>query len=426
MSDIKEYPAITPYGYIKDGKVFLKGYLEHPDREVGVVRESDEASLQYFIDRFTRVEEKIQAVEEAIATTENKGSYLMKLLHMRHYLETYNGLGDFIALLDKIKSLEDNINEYILVNREKNEKIKQALLEEAEALKDSTNWKYSSVKMKELKQKWIKTGSAHKEEEERLAEAFDAAMEHFFERRKVFYTEQNEIMNERIDQYEKLIEELRAINRQGNPMANIPRIKSIQRDWKNVGRINKIRFKRLTFDFKREIEQYFYSLKLQKAASEKSGIELKRELFRDTEYILETGVPFDIMRVKQIQDRWKDMGKLPEAEDKELNLKFRIVCNEIFETHFLEKTARTLYRDLYKKTFEEQVRVKLRMLEESIRKDEDELYEFSIQNGISPDADARTISDFNLLRVRNNIINKMKTKQRIQRKLREKLSFTNY
>ena len=58
MSDIKEYPETTEYGYIKDGKVFLKGYLDHEDREIGVVREDDEASLQYFIDRFTRVKEK--------------------------------------------------------------------------------------------------------------------------------------------------------------------------------------------------------------------------------------------------------------------------------------------------------------------------------------------------------------------------------
>ena len=426
MSDIKEYPEITEYGYVKDDKVFLKGYLDHPDREIGVVRESDEASLQYFIDRFTRVKEKLEAVEKAIETTENKGSYLMKLLHMRSYLATYNGLGDFVGLLNKIDQMESEINEYIQANREKNHKIKEALLEEAEALKDSTNWKYSSIKMKELKQKWIKTGSAHKEVEERLSATFDAAMEHFFERRRAFYEEQNKIMDERVRQYEHLIQELRNINRSGNPMAHIPTIKNIQRDWKNVGRINKIRFKRLTSEFKREIEQYFYSLKLQKAASEKSGIELKKELFRDAEYILETGVPFDIQRVKQIQEQWKSLGKLPEIEDKDLNLRFRIVCNEIFETHFLEKSARMQFRDLYKRPFEEQVRIKLRMLEESIRRDEDELYEFSIQHGISPDADARSIGDFNLLRQRNNIVNKMKTKQRIQRKLREKLSFTNY
>ena len=350
----------------------------------------------------------------------------MKLLHMRTYLETYNGLGDFVSLLDKISSLEEGINEYIEVNREKNKAIKEALLKEAEELKDSTNWKFSSVKMKELKQKWIKTGSAHKEEEEELATAFDGAMDYFFSRRNKYYEEQNQIMDERMNQYQHLLEELRRINRSGNPMAYASQIRTVQRDWKNVGRINKMKFGRLTYEFKREIEQYFYSLKLQKAASEKSGIELKRELYRDTEYILETGVPFDIQRVKQIQDRWKAMGKLPELEDKELNLKFRIVCNEIFETHFLEKSARHLNRDLYKLPFEEQVRFKLRMLEESIRKDEDELYEFSIQNGISPDADARAIGDFNLLRQRNNIINKMKTKQRIQRKLREKLSFTNY
>ena len=422
-TSIKEYPEITEFGYVKEDKVYLKGYLDFPDREIGVVRESDEASLQYFVDRFDTVKAKLATVEEKVKTSENKGSYLMKLLHMRKYLTEYNGLGDFQSLLNKIDTLETDINEYIEKNREKNYKIKTALLEEANRWKDSEDWREASMKMKELKQKWIKTGSAHKDEEDKLAVAFHNSMEDFFQRRKDFFAEQAVIMRNRLNKYRKLIDRLRDINRDGNALNHIPQIKEIQNDWKSIGRVSKIKFKKLTNEFKREVEKYFYTLKLQKAASEKSGIELKRDLYKDVTYILEAGIPFDIDRVKQIQNRWKQIGKLPELEDRELNLKFRIACNEIFETHFLEKAARTKVRELYKKPFEEQIKVKLKILEDSIRKDKTELSDFDYQHGIDPDIDPRAITDFNLLKVRNNFINKLKTKERIQRKLQEKLSF---
>ena len=420
---IKEYPEITKFGYVKDEKVFLKGYLEYPDREIGVVRESDEASLEYFINRYEMVKAKLEEVAKNVETSENKGSYLMKLLHMRNYLTEYNGLGDFEALLNKIDSLESGINEYILQNREKNLKIKTALLEDVENLKDSTDWKEASLKMKELKQKWIKTGSAYKDQEEELATKFHDGIQYFFDKRKDFFAEQANLMNDRLKEYRVLIDKLKRINQDSNAMVHIPKIKDIQNEWKSIGRVNKLKFKRLTTEFKREIEKYFYTLKLQKAMQEKSGIELKKELYKDTQYMLEAGVPYDIDRVKQIQNKWKQIGKLPEIEDRDLNLKFRIACNEIFETHFLEKSAKGMYKDLYKKPFEEQIKIKISILRDSIRKDQDELASFDMRNGIGTMIDPRAISDFNLLRNRNNYINKIKTKERVKEKLQEKLAF---
>ena len=106
-----------------------------------------------------------------------------------------------------------------------------------------------------------------------------------------------------------------------------------------------------------------------------------------------------------------------------LDILFKTYQFEIFETHFLEKGARTKIRDLYKRPFDEQIRVKLDILSESINKDKTELADFDYQHGIDPDTDPRAITDFNLLKIRNNFINKLKTKERIQRKLQEKLSF---
>ena len=57
MENTVKNPA--EYGYCKDGKVYLKGYLEYPDRLIGVVRNTEEEALQYatifgeFVDELT-------------------------------------------------------------------------------------------------------------------------------------------------------------------------------------------------------------------------------------------------------------------------------------------------------------------------------------------------------------------------------------
>ena len=42
MENLKEKQH--EFGYIQDQKVFLKGFLEYPDRQIGVVKESEETN----------------------------------------------------------------------------------------------------------------------------------------------------------------------------------------------------------------------------------------------------------------------------------------------------------------------------------------------------------------------------------------------
>ena len=54
------------YGYCKEGKVFLKGYADYPDRQIGVVRNTEEEALQYFVNRFTIAENKVALLFEQV------------------------------------------------------------------------------------------------------------------------------------------------------------------------------------------------------------------------------------------------------------------------------------------------------------------------------------------------------------------------
>ncbi|OHX67253.1 DUF349 domain-containing protein [Flammeovirga pacifica] len=599
-SQIIEHKEITEYGYVQDGKVFLRGYYHFQDREIGVVRESNEESLQYFVDRFKMVTEKVLAVQEAVKTAENKGSFLMKLIHMRTYLASFNGLGDFTELYEIINVLEDEINEYIAVNRDKNLEIKQALLKEAEEWKGSTDWKEASLRFKDIKMNWIKTGSALKEIEEDLSEKFNAAMDEFYQSRTAFYAEQNELHEQSIDQYEALLIKVRRINRNGGGQEFVDDVKKIQDDWRNVPMVPKRKMGFIGSDFKRETAKFFGTLNggqgggygqqrggggygqqrggggygqqrggggygqqrggggygqqrggggygqqrgggygqqdrggygggqqrggygqqdrggygggqqrggygggqqqrggygqqdrggygggqqqrggygdrpqrggygdrpqrsgydqqsgggysqqgggggyqqrgnyqqresygqdrpaysTREMSPSKTPLQSKKDLLDTAETYLSDGAPFNIANIKQLQNGWKSLGKEPSQEDKEMNLRFRIVCNEIFESHFLERTAKNEEPDLYSLSDFEQLKVKLDILRESIRKDEQDLFEFNAKYSsiLSSAAAEQNSENYALYQERNNYVNKLKTKQRILKKLEDKL-----
>ena len=108
------------FGYVKDGKVFLKSFRRYADRAIGEVRDTEENALNYFVKRFSVMEGKVEKLVTGIETAQNKGSYLMSLQHLKEAVLLYNALGDFDALLKKLESAEERLEELIQQNRIKN------------------------------------------------------------------------------------------------------------------------------------------------------------------------------------------------------------------------------------------------------------------------------------------------------------------
>ena len=105
------------YAYIKDSKVFLKGYLDLPERQIGEVKRTDEEAFQYFINRYDIAVKKVEQLEKEIDGATNKGSYLTKLLQLRKRLENFDGIGNFIPLLTKLDIKEEHVK-YLEYHRE--------------------------------------------------------------------------------------------------------------------------------------------------------------------------------------------------------------------------------------------------------------------------------------------------------------------
>lgn len=428
------------FGYIKDDNVYLRGYNDKADRQIGVVKESPEASIVYFEDRYQKLVEKVEEVAQAIEESQNKGSYLMKLVHIRESLETYNAIGDYTAIEKRILELEQGIEDYISENRVKNTEIKTALLAEAQTLKDSDDWEEVSEYLKDLKMRWIRTGSVGEEDEE-MSEEFDRCLDVFFERRKAFFDNERIVNDERILLYKKISYKVRKLNYQKEKTPEMRQeVIDLQKAWKDVGVIPKWKYLKLYRNYKREVDLFFGNPEQQNQDSYGSyrqeppvpttpeGIlERKRKLTDEAEEMANKFENVHLNNIKNKQVEWKKMGILKNNdEDRLLNNRFHAACSEIFTHVFLENEAKQNFEGYEAKTGFEQLKLKIKLIKDSIREEEPKLQQ--IAKNIPQDSYGRPMFDRNEPShnpVRSeymNLLNVIRTKKRLSKKFQNQLN----
>lgn len=227
------------YGTIRGNKVILKAWGPYTDRTIGEVKDDNpESSFQYFEERFYELETKVVELEKIIEESVNKGSFLMKLLHLKELIPTHDGLGDYQSLLDRLTTQEAILHDIISKNRERNSEIKKTLIEEVKIAADKFNWKEATEEIHDIKTRWIKTGNAIEEEQEELEEAFWSVVSGFFDKKKVFYEDKKRLGERNKAAYQQLVKEAeKLINVHGKE--RFEKVKDLKQRWDDLGKIPK-------------------------------------------------------------------------------------------------------------------------------------------------------------------------------------------
>lgn len=227
-----------PFGKVKDNKIYLAAWGDFEERIIGEIRNSEEDSIQYFEDRFKELEEKINQLEKNIEETQNKGSFLMKLVHLKNQLNTHDGLGDYAALQERLEKQEALLNDIIEKNREKNTEIKTALIQEMKEAVGKINWKEATEEIHDIKARWIKTGNPKEELIEEMEGEFWGMVDAFFEKKKQFYEDKKLLGEKRKKAYEAVVKKAEQVA-ELHGKARFDLIKSLKEEWKEIGNIQK-------------------------------------------------------------------------------------------------------------------------------------------------------------------------------------------
>ncbi len=135
----------------------------------------------------------------------------------------------FNAKYAYIKSMKEEL----LANLEQ----KKALCDQAEALKESTEWKETSDKLIELQKEWKKIGAVPKKHSDAVWKRFVSACDYFFEQKKSNSNSTRDIERNNLSLKRAIIEKVKAIDESLDQSDIIDTIKGLVAEFNAVGHV---------------------------------------------------------------------------------------------------------------------------------------------------------------------------------------------
>ncbi|MBI4647859.1 MAG: DUF349 domain-containing protein [Bacteroidia bacterium] len=157
--------------------------------------------------------------------------------------------------------------------QQNNMQLKTDICMQAEALKDSTDWKKTTEDFINLQNKWKKIGHVQKKKSEALWTRFRTACNFFFERKAQFYSSIDSFLESNLKAKTGLIEKIEHFEPGDDNKQNLEMLKNFQKEWTDIGLVPVNKRYKLQEQFRDTINAKFDSLKL--GAYEKSMIHFK-------------------------------------------------------------------------------------------------------------------------------------------------------
>ena len=131
---------------------------------------------------------------------------------------------------DHFKSLKNGMNE----NLEK----KKRMCEQAEALKESTDWKATADALTKLQKEWKEVGPVAKKYSEVIWKRFVSACDYFFEQKSKAEAANRSTEQINLEKKKEIIEKLNALNKEGNlPDKAGNSIRELTKEWNSIGHV---------------------------------------------------------------------------------------------------------------------------------------------------------------------------------------------
>lgn len=390
MNNLTNDAELRSLGYTNDGKVYLKSSLGKPDRIIGDVKASEEEAIDYFIRRFDLIRKKVDTMLDALDKAENKGSYLMQVLHLKDSLYTFNAIGRFEELLSKLDEAELQIKALIETNRIKNLELKKELLDKAKSEIDNPDLRTALKAIKEIRFNWMTIGSVSKDNEPQLESEFEEILDRFQEMKRQYNEERAVEIEVRKQKLQILLETAMKLNTYPPEVEqSFYKFKKLEDEWKAVGNVPKVIYGPLFEQFKR-VKKTIAKYARKGTPSRNYGpkpilmpkyippheqdlydnLKLRLDLIDEAQNLLKIDLRQANELAKDIQARWKVAGQIPDKYKSEVFSQFNAISDRIFESSYLARVVHTKFPHFRTMPPVEQVEAKIEAMEEIILKED--------------------------------------------------------
>lgn len=371
------------YGLIRDNELYRGGLNgAEPILLKEVPEEKVEEMIAHYKERFEKVQSQFTELENRILGTENKGSFLAKLVNLKNLLAIHDGLGDYDSMYAKITLYENQIIDIIKSNRQRNTDIKNALLIELEEALKNNDFHEVALAIKDIKLRWLKTGSADASVKEEIETSFNQLTQSFYDKRQSFFDDKKMLVESRKGKYDAVISELEKIVVKDGLQKHVAKVGQLQKDWKEIGHIPEPEYKVRNTKYWELCNLFYNDLKKDRKRSSakedfKGNLKLKKaildQLMEQENASLHRDVKTKLEEAKKV---WKSIGKVPKGEVDNLNTSYINLLDSISERIFIFQLASRKFKGFVKKDVEERNKLLIKIVNDLLYRDKSELETF--------------------------------------------------
>jgi hypothetical protein len=243
--------------------------------------------------------------------------------------------------------------------KKENEEKKRELLEKMKAFEEyhsekPRDWNSATEQLRVLQEEWKEIGPAPKEVNSELWKAYRNVGNAFFGKKAEFFRQLDEKRNDNLNKKRELCEKAEAMAESGEFEKTARELRMLQEEWKNIGPVPERYSNKLWARFRAACDKFFEGRRQHYASrrsDEDANLERKRELIVEVQKVsLEEAGSADaaIAQIKDIQARWKAIGRVPYKDKDTIWKEFRAEIDQFFDD-LRANRDRTNYANLKEK-----------------------------------------------------------------------------
>lgn len=206
-------------------------------------------------------------------------------------------------------------------------------------VKSSNEWNTLSAEIEEIQKKWRTIGFATRKENQKIYDRFRAACDKFFERKREYYAQFKDTMNENMEKKLSLIEQAEALKDSKEWKKTTEALIALQKQWKEIGAVPRKKSEQLWKRFRAACDSFFNERDAQaKPENDYYGnLKAKKALIEDIKaYELSEDAAANLAAAKEFAAKWQGIGFVPFKEKENIQAAY----NEAFKSKFPDFNAR--------------------------------------------------------------------------------------
>jgi len=328
----------TDFGRVEnDGTVLVK-MPDGSEKQVGQWAAGDpNDGLAFYIRKYHEIENELSLALQRLKEGKGNADAVFKLIErVKTSLETPNFVGDLNILSSKIGELQvlaavkkAEFSAAKAIAKEKAMEKRKQLVEEAEKLINSKQWKVTTQRFKEIVEEWKKLPHGAKSEEQALWKRFSAARSAFDKTRRQYFSTLESGRKEASKIKSEIVSQAKAIadSKEWNDTAN--KFRNLMAKWKSAPILERKEEQKLWKEFKLAQDVFFAARTAALSVLDEEhskNLEAKKVLAEKAEKILPiTDIKSARQALKPIQEEWSKIGHVSRKDKDKIEARLKSV-----------------------------------------------------------------------------------------------------